>query len=84
MIEKTIVIRPSYVSIFVLGDPEYCNWVDCSKEYAHSLCPVTCSQNSEPHWCRVGDCSKPEAIKFCKQTCGNKGNASRVGLTLQI
>ena len=78
------IIRPSFISIFVLGDSEFCKLVDCGKEDADLFCPETCSETPEPYWCRVANCSQPDTVKACNQTCGTHGNTTRECVYIKI
>ena len=54
-----------------LGDPEWCNSVDCSSPDAKKSCPKTCL---EPEWCKFANCSTQGALKACKTSCQTTGN----------
>ena len=47
-------------------EPKECDLVDCTKDLAEKLCPITCT---EPKICKVVDCSKQKSINMCPKTC---------------
>ena len=54
---------------FMIDDPDYCKYIDCTELEAIKLCPVTCNDPAEPSWCQGADCSYPEVEEKCKVTC---------------
>ena len=59
---------PILCLIFVLGVPDHCNRVDCSKRDEHSLCPVTCSKNGKGNASRVELHIKTRLIDYIKDS----------------